>query len=89
MKSIYIFCMVWYYFDIYGGNLNNVCVSGDKVADMRFKLKKPFDAVMQFCGFYAANPPLFGLLESNPNNVFSIVETFLESMRMDGNSVSF
>ncbi len=72
-----------------GGNLNNVCVSGDKVADMRFKLKKPFDAVMQFCGFYAANPPLFGLLESNPNNVFSIVETFLESMRMDGNSVSF
>ena len=23
MKSIYIFCMVWYYFDIYGGNLIN------------------------------------------------------------------
>ena len=23
MKSLYIFCMVWYYFDIYGGNLIN------------------------------------------------------------------
>lgn len=72
-----------------GGNLSNVCVRGNNVVDMRFELKKPFDAVMQFCGFYAANPPLFNLLEKEPNKAFSIIETLLEAIRKNENQVFF
>lgn len=72
-----------------GGNLDNVGVRGNKVVDMRFKLKKEFDAAMQFCGFYAANPPLFNLLENTQKKAFSIVEPLLEAIAGDENPVFF